>query len=236
MRWLYLWTLVIALPCYLAAQSFENLNVTPQGNKVVITYDLLGPGQDQTYSVEIYGSHNNFTTPIRLATGAVGKGQKSGTRKIIEWDILSELKSFSGEIVFELRGQPDITQLGFRNPVAGTSVKRGKITNVQWRGGAGQDKVRLELFQSGQLISSLGEKTNNGSFAWDLPKDLKTGKGFTLRLTAGAETAVSGEFTVKRKVSTLVKLSPLLLVAVIIPFLKPPSPPEDDLPLAPGPN
>jgi hypothetical protein len=237
---------VCCLPFLALSQTFENVRATSLGNKVAITYDLVAPQNDQPYAVEIYGSHNNYTSPIRLLTGDVGNNVLPGRSKRAEWDVLSELKTFKGDITFEVRGRPVVVKLNFKSPTAGGSVRRGKSTSVQWFGGTPQQQVKLELLKNGQVVSSLGERTNTGSYEWVVPKDMEKGDGFSLKLTSGQETVNSGTFSVKSKVPLALKIAPVLVaggvVAVLMSGKDDPDTPggggttNENLPGAPDPN
>lgn len=225
----------------LSAQTFENVNATFQGNKVLITYDLIAAQQDQPYAVEIFGSHNNYTAPINVFTGDAGNNVKPGANKKVEWDVLAELKTFKGEITFELRGKPVILKLNFKSPVTGGSVRRGKTSSVQWLGGTPDQQVKLELYKNGQFVSVLSDRPNSGDFDWAVPKEMEKGEGFTLKLTSGQESVSSGAFAIKSKIPLALKIAPVVLVGAAIAIFfdtEPPPPPPggQDLPEAPDPD
>jgi hypothetical protein len=215
-----------------SAQSFENVTATMQGNIAIITYDLAHPVAEDGFTVTLYGSHNNYVTPIRLATGAIGPNQKAGAQKRIEWDVKRELSSFRGDIVFELRGLPELIKLNFKNPFTG--ARRGKSRTINWVGGTGQPNVKLEVLKDNVVVSSIGEKKNSGSFEWAVPSYMSKGKGYTLRISTPSESVVSTPFAVKAKIPLLLKLSPILIVPFLLP--KGGSTGEEDLPLAPDPK
>ena len=67
------------------SQSFENVKVTPNASGIAITYDLKGNG-DETFMVAVFASHDNFSVPLKLVSGDVGKGVKPGVGKTISWN------------------------------------------------------------------------------------------------------------------------------------------------------
>ncbi|HZY80004.1 MAG TPA: hypothetical protein VFE50_10805 [Cyclobacteriaceae bacterium] len=221
------------------AQEFTNVSAIAQGSKIVISYTLIGAESHPAYTVAVFGSHDNFGAPIRLATGSVGKSIKPGAH-IIEWDVRAELGSYKGEITFELRGIPELVALAVKSP---KTVRQGKNAILEWSGGSGAKTVTLEVVQAGVVVTSLGERQNNGNVSWSVPKDMKKGSNFQLRVTSGTETAMGAPFAVKSKVPLLLKLSPIALLALIPVFLKgggddDPSGVTDvlsDLPGSPGP-
>lgn len=242
MRSLYLILLVFSAHIALS-QSFENVKAVTQNNKVFIYYDLISPNNDQTYAVKVYGSHDNFTNPIKFVTGDVGNSVHPGVNKRVEWSVEAELTSYNGDISFELRGVPNAMKLSFRSPVAGRSVKRGKKTEVVWQGGSSSQLVRINLFKDEQLISPVAETNNTGKYTWTVPKKLKKGT-YQLKLTSGSETISSGGFKIKKRTPFIVKMLPIVAVAGAVYFLMPGETPDDgggggptdeDLPDAPGP-
>jgi hypothetical protein len=222
MRHLYLTPLVaIVLALNVSAQSFENVKASASGNKVSITYDLLASRSEDTYAVEIFGSHDNFTNPIRLVSGDVGTNVKPGTNKSVEWRVEDELKSYKGIVTFELRGKQNILKLNFKNPVAGKSVRRGKRMNIAWGGGLTSEDVRINLYQGDIMIAPVTEVRNMGEYTWVLPKSTKKGGGYYLKMTSAKtnESVISGQFKVKSKTPMLVKILPFIAIGAAVPFV-----------------
>src|SRR5690348_15170169 len=77
------------------AQSIENVRAEAFDKMVRITYDLNGK-VEQRFNISVYGSHNNFSSPLRLVSGAVGENQTAGKLKSIEWRIGDELVTYTG--------------------------------------------------------------------------------------------------------------------------------------------
>jgi hypothetical protein len=198
------------------SQSFENIQALTQGNKVILSYDLLASRPDDQFSVAIYSSHDNYTNPLKMVTGDVGANVKTGLNKRVEWNA-EELKTFKGEITFELRGNPVLLKLNFRFPM--TNVKKGKATSIEWLGGSPTAPAKLYLFQGEKMISSVAETTNSGKYQWTIPKDVSSGEGYYYKLTAGNESVNSTTFSIKKKMPLLLKLSPLIIGAAVVGVL-----------------
>ena len=63
------------------AQNLTNLSASQQGNEVVVNYHLEGE-KGKAYTVSLYASNNNFTTPLQLVEGDVAaKRVLSGSNK-----------------------------------------------------------------------------------------------------------------------------------------------------------
>jgi hypothetical protein len=241
MRFLYLATLVIV--SHLSyAQSFENVKAVAQSDKVIIYYDLIASNQEQTFAVQIFGSHDNFSHPIKFVTGDIGTSVRPGVNKRVEWSVEAELKTFKGDITFELRGLPNALKLSFRTPAPGKSLKKGKKTDVQWLGGTPSQQVRINLYQGEKMIAPVTETSNTGKVTWVVPKDVKKGSDYYLKMTSGSESVNSGTFRIKSRTPFIVKALPVLLVAGAAYFVlgqkkpEPVGPPDEAEPLPGPPN
>jgi hypothetical protein len=172
-----------------------------------------------------------------MVMGDVGKSIKPGSGKKIEWNAKDELGTYKGEITFKVKGEVVVPMLSFKNPVKGSSVRRGKNIVLQWEGGNTLQNVRLELYKGNEKLISLPEMKNNGSYQWSVPKDLTPGGDYSIKMASGQQNIASENFTVKRKVPFLLKVAPVLVVGGLLAvLLKPPSPNNSDLPVAPGPK
>jgi sulfatase modifying factor 1 len=89
-----------------SAQQVQNVRFSASGNKIIITYDITGAQSGQTFDVQVFCSTDNFASPIRSVTGAVGSGITGGSGKTVTWDVLSERESLTGSVSFEVRATP----------------------------------------------------------------------------------------------------------------------------------
>lgn len=241
-------TLRIAILCAamfysvaLHAQRFENVRATFQNGTVVIAYDLVGTS-GQKFNVDIFGSHNNYATPLKAVAGDIGKNVNAGLNRQVQWNAAAELGTYSGDIVFRLRGEPMPVPFSFTSPKS--SVRRGKNAQVKWSGGPVGQQVKLDVVQNGSVVNTISTGTSNsGEFTWQVPADLPKG-AYNLRITSGAETAQSSTIKVKSKLPLLLIAAPIIVVGIIIAVLpkKDKDDPggggsaSDELPDAPGPK
>ncbi len=224
------------------AQTIENVKASLQDGKITVVYDLTGGKPNQRYSVQLYASHNNFTSPLTQVTGDVGQNIAPGKEKKIEWNTKAEVDELKGNITFRVKAELIPFPFSFKSPIAGTSVRRGKETLLQWEGGKPDQSVHLELFKNVERVTSVAETKNNGQFTWSVPKDLSKGN-YTLKLTSGKESVNSGEFSLKSKIPLAVKVLPILVIGGVVAATsggggtKDQTPPaSSDLPAAPGPH
>lgn len=226
---------LIAAPMF--SQSIQNITTVFNGSEVTIEYALSGGNVDQKYQIEVFGSHNNYQSPLSMVRGDVGKSILAGTAKKIVWDVLNELETFDGLITFRIKGSLDGMPLKFINPSAGSTIRRGKDFKIMWAGGDKNLPLKLELIKDGQPVQLIGEDNNSGYFVGKVPKTTEKGT-YTIKLTSPQEIKESSPFVVKGKVPVIVKLLPFLgLGAGAAFFLKPATAKEDDdMVGAPGPK
>jgi len=205
--------LLLMAPLAVLAQKVENIKAAVEGEKIIITYDIIEALTGDRYDVQIYASHNNFSAPLQRVRGDVGNKLLPGTTKRIEWDAKAELRNFKGELTFEIRADV-VGILILKEPV--TNIKRGKSLSLAWRGGAKNQDVKVELLKAGTVQSTLATVGNNGSYQWMVPKKQKTGKDYQLRLASGKEVVTSETFSIKSKIPLVVKLLPLVAVGAVI--------------------
>jgi hypothetical protein len=225
----------ILIPLALQGQTIENVNATPRGDLIIVEYDLKPTAGATEFKISLYGSHNNYREPIRFVTGDVGERVMSGTRRTITWAVKNELMNFTGDIQFEVRGEPyiPIKPFAFTNPAENNTVKRGSKLKVEWTGGSGTESVQLQLIQDNQVKKVVGNAVNTGTFSWKVPANTSKGT-YQLSLTAPSGNATSMPFRVEQKMSTLMKVVPLAIIAgVVIWQLLPDDDPSNTLPPPP---
>ena len=220
-------------------QTIQNLNATFLNGKVIVSYDVAGAKPNQSYSIDLYSSHNNFSSPLKSVTGDVGKNLTVGTGKRITWDAAAELVEYSGEITFKIKGELIPLPFSFKTPTAGGQVRRGKSLGITWEGGKPDQMITFELYKGNDKVMNIGDSRNSGQFAWLIPKNFSKGT-YSIKLKAGEEVRQSGFFNVKPRTPLLVKLLPLFAAGGIAALLGASggggSEKSGDLPAAPNPN
>jgi hypothetical protein len=224
----------------LHAQSIENVRATYSDKLVRITYDLNGT-PDQKFQITIYGSHNNYSAPLRLVTGAVGEGQTAGKAKTIEWRVGEDLVTFTGQIVFRLRGEVMAGPLSIQSPTLNSSLKLGKQKEIKWTGGQPTQQVRIELVKDGNVVRSINNSNNTGIYLWTVPKDIEKGN-YAIRISSGSDSASTVPIEIKKGLPLWAILAPIAVIGGVVVYLMLPpkepvdnTPPLDDLPDAPAP-
>ena len=201
------------------SQKLENLKAIAQGDRIVITYDINGTLAGDKCDVQIYSSHNNFSTQLKRVSGDVGNGLAPGNGKRIEWEAKAELGNYKGDLSFEIRAEVKAV-LAFTDAISNT--KRGKSLTLAWRGGAKNQEVKMELLKAGVIQGSLATTNNNGTYQWTVPAKQRTGGGYQIRIENGKEVITSNFFSVKNKIPTIVKILPVAIIGAVVLFVNKP--------------
>lgn len=226
--------LAFLAPLAAFSQKLENLKAIPQGEKIVITYDISSDFPGDKYDITLYASSNNFSSPLQRVTGDVGGGQAEGKGKRIEWDAKNELGNYKGDLSFEVRAEV-IAAFALKHEII--SAKRGKSVQLDWRGGSKNQDVKIELLKEGAVQGEVGTVSNKGTYNWAIASSEKTGAGYQLRLVNGKEIVTTMRFSIQHKVPTLVKVLPLVVIGAIVAALgggsKPGAAKDSSLPTPP---
>lgn len=212
MRFVPIGILILCFPFVALTQKFENLRAEPNGDKIIITYDITQGYSGDKYTISLYSAHDNFSSALARVTGDVGNGVTDGKGRQIVWDAKSELGNYKGQLSFEVRGEI-VAPLSFLTITH--SARRGKSLPIMWRGGDKKKDVKIEVLQSGAVISAVGSTSNKGSSEWQIPSKQKTGGDYQVRLTNGRETITTDPFSIKHKIPLLMKVIPLVGVAAV---------------------
>jgi hypothetical protein len=229
-----LW-LTLGTEPFLCAQEFVIKRMELANQQVIVHYDLLDTMKNRSYTINVYASNDNFVNPLQKITGDVGPEIKPGLNKKMIWDPKAELsKGFRGGVSLEIRGKlyiPFIHLTGFDDY---KSIKRLKPVPVTWTGGAEGTVLNMDVYQDDKKITSFPNISNVGHYNMTLPKSVKPGKNYYLRISDSKdkdEVINSGQFEVKRKVPLALKMLPLLAVGSAIIFIKPENNSASEIPL-----
>lgn len=205
------------------AQTVENINTKFDGEKIVITYDLNYSNPTEKFNVDLYSSHDNYTRPLTLVTGAAGENVIAGKANRVVWDAKNTLPpDFDGEITIRIKVSRVVIPPLEVTPLSTTVYKRGRNIALNWAGGLPNEKLIIDLYQNNVPAQRVAEQMDNsGAYNWKLPKNVK-GKNYDLRVRAvdrPDDLAVSQVFRVKPRTPFIVKVLPLLAVGVAVMVL-----------------
>jgi len=196
-----------------AHAQVENFKSTASGGIVIITYDLKSADPSQKFKIAVYSSHDNYANPVSHVTGAVGENVSPGKGLRIEWDAKSSLpQDFNKETTVRLRGVAMVQA----KPLEKTVYKKGGNVELAWSGGGKSDKINIELMREDAVYKTLAEGADNSNaFSWKIPKNLKAGKTYSLRLTDVTnpmQPSATSQFEIKAKIPMVVKIAAAAVV------------------------
>jgi hypothetical protein len=220
------------------AQEIQNVHADFDGEKVIISYDLVSPYLDDRFSVLLFSSHDDFKAPLSLLVGDAGANVSGGRAHRITWDAKSSLPSdFNAEITFKVKASIAVSlhhasRLDAK-PLDFASYKRGGILNLEWNGGREKEPIAIELLKNDELVEKISEAENNNLYSWTIPGKTKPGKDYSIRVSKVNDSRVSTmsqPFQIKPKVALWMKLVPVAVVGGIVAVLAGSKDEEPDLP------
>lgn len=219
------WILTLT-PTIGSAQDLTNLHIELQEKNVVVYYSLNSPNADGLFEIDLYSSHDDFTSPLKQVTGDVGEEIRSGSTKKVIWAAANELgNDYKGRISVELRARYYLPFVKIIKPIgAKTKFHRGKVSNIEWSGGNSSNIIRIDLLKDGQRLRTLASVSNTGLYSWDIPIKTKTSTKYSLMLTDSRnpqDVVKTGAFSIKPKISAGLKIGVFLAIGVTSYFLIP---------------
>ncbi len=209
--------LMTLTPVELRAQKVENIKKNIRGDTVILVYDLISQHPDVNYEIRLYGITGAHRQRLFRAQGDVGRNIRAGFDKQISWIRNVELLGHDiSTINFELSATFLNPLVEFSFPVGKPQVKRDEVYDLNWLGG---ENVRLYLMQDRKRVMNIGYAKNRGSFTWQVPMNIKPGKGYRIRLENENDPSsflLSEPFTIRRKIPTALKAIPFVGVAALI--------------------
>jgi hypothetical protein len=106
MKWRFSAGLMLSSFCWTPAftQQITEVNQDVVGSKIFITYNIKEAGENQVFDVALYSSQDSFAKALRSVSGnGIGDNVSAGEDRTIIWDVLKDVKAFTGEYNFEVR-------------------------------------------------------------------------------------------------------------------------------------
>ena len=220
----------VLLSPLLFSQTFQNIRKRVDEDKIIIIYDLVSIDIGSRVKVSVFSSHDNFETPLNNVSGDVGFVMPGPNRRIT-W-LAGDLIKSADTLTFQFKGEV-VYGLKFTNPSENQNFKRGITHTLSWEGGILKDTITLILQTPNGEDQQLIQTDSKNSFDWDIPKDAKTGRGYTLKMTNN-ETVIEHRFAIKRRLSLAWYSLPV--VGVLTYLIIGNGSESNDLPDAPSPN
>jgi hypothetical protein len=211
--------LLFAVVHFSSAQTFTIRRVELADQKVIVHYDLTDEVSGRSYTLSVFGSHDNYLNPLQKLTGDVGLEIKPGLNRKITWDAKSELgEDFTGAVALEVRGKLYIPFVRFSGFEDYKTLKRGKPYQLTWSGGTQQNILNFDVYKGEKKVATFANIANVGNYKMTLPKDAKPGKDYRLKISDTKnkdEVVYTGNFAVKRKTPLLLKILPVIGLAYV---------------------
>lgn len=225
---------VLSIGSSVYAQQFTIKRVELADQRVIVHYDLTDDVTGRSYTMNVYGSHDNYLNPLQKITGDAGLEVKPGLNKKFIWDPKSELgENFSGSVALEVRGRLYIPFVRFTGFEDYRVLKRGKPYQLTWSGGTQQNILNFDLYKGDKKVSTFTNIANVGNYKLTLPTDTKPGKDYRFKISDTKnkdEVVYTGLFAVKRKTPLLVKVLPVLALGYLATMLAGGSDGPNDIP------
>lgn len=199
------------------AQEVQITNIQMKGPDMLVTYNLIDERIDRSYSMHLYTSLDNFIQPVEKVSGDVGVDIPVGANKTIVWNAKEELGEFNDGIKLEIKGQIYVPFIELDGVEKGMILKRGKMADIRWTGGRGDNILNVDLYQGEKLVRGLGELPNTGNAMLKIPNNVPPGKEYRYKISDERnrdEVVFSPTFEVKRKFPLLIKAGSGITIGV----------------------
>ncbi len=201
------------------AQTVTIKKVELAGENIIVHYELDDSNPNNEYLINIYSSKDNYFAPLTKVSGDVGMEVKPGINKKITWKIRDEYGNYKGKIALEIRGKVYVPFAKLQGFDAKKTYKKGSTVNLKWKA-SGSNPINIELYKGGERVLSELNVPNNGSHALFIPKHVKNGKDYRLKISDTKNTEelfYTDYFKVAPKIPMIAKVGAgLAVVAVVV--------------------
>jgi hypothetical protein len=198
---------------FVQAQQLDVKRVELKGDEVIVHYALADSVAGRSYSVNLYSSLDTYVNPLAHVRGDFGSEVKPGVQRTITWNAKKELgEAFNDKVSIELRARVFIPFIRFDSF---EKIKRGKPTEVTWRGGTSQNILNFELWRAGKRVEVIPNIPNAQHAKIEIPRNVKAGKNYTFKIVDSKNKDLviqTAPFTIKPKVPLLLKLLPIAVI------------------------
>jgi len=193
------------------AQEFDIISTVQKDGTVYVTFKIDPNFRLERYLLQLYSSHDDFSTPLQYVNGPVNKELLASDEILVfEWEAKKELKKFDGKVKLRLKGKITYEPVHIDGKI---SARLKKGTTIKWQGGNNTDRVKIDLLKEGKITDELTETGNTGEYIWFVSKDYKKGGGYQLRfenLDNTGEIFQTQPFKIQSKIGLAIKLLPVV--------------------------
>ncbi len=204
------------------AQDIENVRVKFEDGNIAVYYDLSGSDPSELYDFFLYGSHDNFQSPLLEVSGDVGQKLSPGEDKKIHWNARKEFGNFKGDINLKIKGGIHTPLLTYNGFTVKQKFKKSKPINITWTSSSNTKELQFEVLNEQSVINYTQQIENTGNYTWIIPKDFRVGKNYTIKISDRNNPLVyevTDSFAISRRVPVVAKVAPLVLVGGTLLFI-----------------
>ncbi len=210
-------TFFLLTSLHLNAQNIKEFAFKIEGEKIRVTYNLLGEPSER-YTITLFSSASNFSSPLRFVEGDVGEGVSPGDGKTILWDARREFSEFKGSINLKIKYKIQVAQY-FTTITENARFKKGKRHNIAWPDGPEGLNATIKLFNGNDYIMDVPLYKSGIEWALELPKKMKTGKGYRFQTDNNGKPIYSHEFRITNTVPRALIIVPIIMGGIVTAVL-----------------
>jgi hypothetical protein len=219
----YLLILFLCTSPQVYAQEIELNRVFSKEGQVHFNYNLHDQEANKKYQLRLYGSQDNFISPLNFVKGDVGLEVSPGQNKEIIWNATEALGAdFDGKMSFELRARVYVPFVSLNDFNEYKVMKRSQDYEVTWTGGRSTNVLTIDLYKGEQKMVSYPNIANAGHYTMEIPKSLKPGKDYRMKISDKNnkdEVVYSDLFELKRRIPLVLQGVSGVFVAAGVYFL-----------------
>jgi hypothetical protein len=238
-------TVLLFFAGYSSALCQKITSQTPviSGDSIIISYDLEGLVSSQLFEVRAYSSFNQ-SDPLKTVSGDVGKNIRPGKNRKIIWLAKNELKNYKGDLRISLVAEVLFTPFENFKISEAKKLVRGRTYKLTWEGGEQNKEVNIALRLDERIILSKKNQANIGMAEMMIPKNMKPGGKYNLRLSMENDPGNQYQIHnigIRRKIPTGVKILGVAAIGAVTYLIIPQgsgeepqvNPANNNLPVAP---
>ena len=203
-------------------QKVENAEIRQDGDDLVIVFDLM-PRESiyELYDVIITAYDGNREKILKMKDQDASD-VRPGNRLRFVIPGKENFQNFRGNVDFDIKVKMTYSPIRITAPVKRKKWIKGKSMDIKWRGGLEGERFTLELYKDFDHVSSIGTNVTSNEIKWDIPRDVKPGGKYAIRITSDSNNGnqvFSSEFKIRRKIPVVVKILPALLLGSVVAVL-----------------
>lgn len=191
------------------SQEIKIESVFREGDKIILSYDLLDENKEHRYVLSLYCSNDDFIQPLKEVSGDIGVDIPIGGNKQIVWNAKEELGSdFNGNVALELKGKLYVPFVQLNDFQDFDKFKKDRPYAVTWTAGRGSNVLTWDLYNSDdEKVHTFTNIANVGNYELVIPKDIKPGTGYRLKISDqknNEDVVYTPRFKITRKIPLIV--------------------------------